>query len=400
MSDLIPKRPRPWGVRGAGRRCAAPAGSEDQVWVRWVCSWLERVAPQVRSRLRQGSARVRAGRAAIVQTMAAATVAWWLAGILLPEPRPVFAPLAAIVALGATRGERGQRALQVSLGVVVGITAAELIVRLLGTGTWQLALVTGVALVIAVFFFEASTFVIQAGVSAALVVTVGASPKVVGVDRLLEAVVGSGVALLVSQVLFPPDAVADVREAVGVVLARVADGLDRLALVVKQGSEDDRHGARAAVRRANLQIIGLQDQLHVARQAVRLSRRRRQRGTGDLRRFDGVDDQLRATLSTMETLVGTADGLGEKSKDRLVAALEELTELARELAADIDHNPEELLGHAHQATTHVLAAHETDPGSAMLTVVELTRAIASGLLQIGGVNADAAERALADAQVS
>jgi len=102
----------------------------------------------------------------------------------------------------------------------------------------------------------------------------------------------------------------------------------------------------------------------------------------------------------METLVGTADGLGEKSKDRLVAALEELTELARELAADIDHNPEELLGHAHQATTHVLAAHETDPGSAMLTVVELTRAIASGLLQIGGVNADAAERALADAQVS
>lgn len=215
--------------------------------------------------------------------------------------------------------------------------------------------------VIAVFFFEASTFVIQAGVSAALVVTVGASPKVVGVDRLLEAVVGSGVALLVSQVLFPPDAVADVREAVGVILARLADGLDRLALVVKQGSEDDRHGARAAVRRANLQIIGLQDQLHVARQAVRLSRRRRQRGTGDLQRFDGIDDQLRATLSTMETLVGAADGLGEKTEAGLVAALEELTELARELAADIDHNPEELLGHAHQATTQVLAAHETDP---------------------------------------
>jgi uncharacterized membrane protein YgaE (UPF0421/DUF939 family) len=150
--------------------------------------------------------RVRSGLSPVAQTTAAAAIAWWLAQALLPEPRPVFAPLAAIVALGATAGERGRRALQVTLGVTVGIGAAQLVIGLLGTGTLQLGLVTALALTVALFLFEAPTFVVQAGVSGAVVVAVGSAAQGVGPARVLEALLGSGVALVFSQALFPIDA--------------------------------------------------------------------------------------------------------------------------------------------------------------------------------------------------
>lgn len=104
--------------------------------------------------------------------------------------------------------------------------------RLLGAGTLQLALVTGLALVVAVFLFEATTFVVQAGVSAALVV---ATSRAVATDRFLEALVGAAVALLMSQVLFPVDAVAKVRAAVSAALAKLADGLDEAAAELDTG---------------------------------------------------------------------------------------------------------------------------------------------------------------------
>lgn len=135
-----------------------------------------------------------------------------------------------------------------SLGVTVGIGAAELGVRLLGTGTLQLALVTGVALLVAVFLVEASTFVVQAGVSGALVVAVGSSPQAVGANRFLEVLVGSGVALLVSQVLFPGDASGRVRRTVRVVLSRLGDGLDRAAQALRTGDAGDVDAAQHVYR--------------------------------------------------------------------------------------------------------------------------------------------------------
>ncbi len=330
-----------------------------------------------------------------MQTTGATAVAWWVARMLLPEPRPVFAPLAAIVALSATRGERGTRALQVSLGVVVGISAAELIVRPLGTGTLVLALVTGLALVAAVFLFEASTFVIQAGVSAALVVTVGASPKLVGVDRLFEALVGGGVALVISQVLFPSDAVAKVSDGVAVVLTRLADGLDGLARALRTAGGEERAAAQASLRRARLRIVDLQDELRFALQATRVSRPRRNRRSR-LARFDGIDVGLESTVSSAETLVLTSAQLGQGHElaAALAEALDGLADLARELAADIDPSPDTLGERARVAAAHAATGPRSEPDSVVATLVTLVRSITHGLLHIGGMDTVTADQAL------
>ena len=70
-----------------------------------------------------------------------AALAWLIATEVLGHPQPFFAPVAAIITLGITVGQRGQRAAEVALGVALGIAVADLLVLQIGTGTAQLALV-------------------------------------------------------------------------------------------------------------------------------------------------------------------------------------------------------------------------------------------------------------------
>ena len=87
------------------------------------------------SHWRAAGSRLRGRGLAIVQTATAAVAAWYLALLLLPDPRPAFAAIAAVIAVGATHGQRAGRALQLVGGVVLGLTVAVLLIQLIGTGT-------------------------------------------------------------------------------------------------------------------------------------------------------------------------------------------------------------------------------------------------------------------------
>jgi uncharacterized membrane protein YgaE (UPF0421/DUF939 family) len=82
----------------------------------------------LRHRLRAGFARLRNEGWSVLQTGVAASAAWYLATLLLENPRPFFAPVAAIASLGVTFGRRGPRAIQIVLGVAVGLTVANILV--------------------------------------------------------------------------------------------------------------------------------------------------------------------------------------------------------------------------------------------------------------------------------
>ena len=76
----------------------------------------------------------------IVQAAVAAGIAWFLAHTVLGHPQPFFAPIAAVVALAAGTGGRGTQAVQMLLGVAVGVVVGELLVLVLGTGTLEVPL--------------------------------------------------------------------------------------------------------------------------------------------------------------------------------------------------------------------------------------------------------------------
>src|SRR5215217_8827646 len=126
-----------------------------------------------RSRLsaRARAERLRHAARAIVQATLAATTAWLVATEVVGHTRPFFAPVAAMITLGLTQGERGRRALEVMLGVTLGIAVADLLVLQLGSGWWQLAIVVALAMSIALLLGSGQMFAQQAAVSAALVAT-------------------------------------------------------------------------------------------------------------------------------------------------------------------------------------------------------------------------------------
>jgi hypothetical protein len=61
----------------------------------------------------------------VLQGTVAATAAWVIAERVVGNHEPFFAPIAAVVGLNASLGERGLNAVRLLLGVVVGIVAGE-----------------------------------------------------------------------------------------------------------------------------------------------------------------------------------------------------------------------------------------------------------------------------------
>ena len=162
-----------------------------------------------------------------LQAAVVATVAYLAANLVHGEDQPFFAPVAAVVAMTAPRGERGAKAVQLLLGVFLGIVVGEIIVVAMGAGYGRLAIATFVALSIAMTIGNARVGVTQAGVSAIL--TVIAAQGEAGWQRLVDAAIGGGVALLFTQVIFSPEPVALLREAETDALRELARSLAVMA---------------------------------------------------------------------------------------------------------------------------------------------------------------------------
>jgi uncharacterized membrane protein YgaE (UPF0421/DUF939 family) len=106
----------------------------------------------------------------VVQAAVAASLAYFLAEVIIGRGQPFFAPIAAVICLSVTLGRRNRRAVEIVFGVAVGLTVADLLVLVIGNGTLQLAVIVLLAMATAVFFGGGTLLVNQAAVSAVLVV--------------------------------------------------------------------------------------------------------------------------------------------------------------------------------------------------------------------------------------
>ena len=203
-----------------------------------------RVAVALSRRLRS----VAADAWPILQGTIAATAAWVIAKYVFDHHEPFFAPVAAIIGLNATVGERGLNAVRLLQGVFVGIVIGELALAALGEGYGTLALGTFVAVLIARALGGARVLLAQAAVGAILVITVGDAEA--GLERLLDALVGVGVALVFTQLLFSPEPVALLRRAESAALADMADGLALTADALERDDEEMAERALSSLREA------------------------------------------------------------------------------------------------------------------------------------------------------
>lgn len=206
----------------------------------------ESILRKLRGFLSEGARRLRANGWAILQTAAAASLAYLLARTLLGHETPFFAPIAAVISISVTLGRRGRRVFEVAFGVAVGLAVADLLVIFIGTGAAQIAVVVLLAMAAALFFVGGVLVANQAAISALLVVVlqppqVGFSP-----ERFFDALVGGFVALAVSY-LFPINPERLVERAAGPIFRELVAVLEEISAALAGG---DRERAESALERA------------------------------------------------------------------------------------------------------------------------------------------------------
>jgi uncharacterized membrane protein YgaE (UPF0421/DUF939 family) len=208
---------------------------------------IEAAAERSRVTLRTRAARLRRLAPTLLMGAVAAGVAWLIAKSLFGNSGAFFAPVAAIITLGLTVGSRLDRAIELSLGVPLGIALADVLVLALGSGPVQLVAIVFLATSAAVFLGGGPLLVTQAAVSAILVVTLQPPTSGLSFTRAADALIGCGVALVLNFVIAPIDPLELVRREAQPVLEELAGALDDIARAMR---ERDHELAIAALRRA------------------------------------------------------------------------------------------------------------------------------------------------------
>ena len=179
-----------------------------------------RAARRSRRSARQRLDRLRQRSFLILQCALAGAIAWWVAKSLLGHPQPFFAPVAAIVALGLSFGQRLRRVTEVVIGVAIGVFIGDLFVQLFGSGVWQVAVVAMASMSIAALLGAGVLMTTQSGVQAVIITTLVAQPGA-ALGRWLDAVVGGAVALVAATVV-PASPLRKPRAQAATVVADIA----------------------------------------------------------------------------------------------------------------------------------------------------------------------------------
>jgi uncharacterized membrane protein YgaE (UPF0421/DUF939 family) len=294
--------------------------------------------------------------------------------LALPDGRPSFASIAAVVCLGASHGQRGSKALQLVAGVVLGITVASLLVSLVGAGPAQIGLLVVLAMGAAVLLGGGEILTAEAAVSAILIVSLDHSANDhFTINRILEALIGGSVALGVASLLFPANPVVPVARAAQALFAGLGTALERLAAAVDDRDPADAHDALEALR--DLDFTEFTEAVTVGRENARLSPRRRP-VLAELDRFSASFAQVDYAVRDARVLARVATrGLRANASvpDGLPEAIRELARAVWSLAAAYDSPDEAVSAHAHALRAAALA------GDSSLEVMGQIRSIAVDL---------------------
>ena len=225
--------------------------------------------------MRMRAGRLRSSVLIIAQTGLAVAVAWFIAAELLGHEQPFFAPVSAVICLGMTYGQRSRRAFEMVIGVAIGIAVADLIVTGIGTGTWQLGVVTVLAMGAAVLLGSGPVLATQAAISAALVVTLQPPGTGLAGARFIDVLVGGGVALVVTTLVLPTDPIGLVRRAAAPVIAELASVLEDIADALADRDAPKAEEALKRARAIDAEEVRLREALDAGRETARSAPPRR-----------------------------------------------------------------------------------------------------------------------------
>lgn len=346
---------------------------------------------------RSGLEEIRYRKWRILQLALAAGVAWLIATEVFGHEAAFFAPIAVVLVLGLTVRQRGRRALELGVGVAVGIAVADLIVMLTGTGIWQLMLVVGVAVTGALLLGGGTITINQAAVSAVLVATLPAPDAAQSLDRFVDALIGSGVALLANSIT-PADPIRIARRQLEPLLAGLSGVIVDIADALESRSIDDAEEALDRARALDPQVRQMKMAVEAGRETISVAPTRRS-SEDRVDRFETAAEPIDLVVRDTRVLARgavRANRLEENVPPNIIEAVRDLATSVRLLDRFLAGSDagEECREAALRAAALATAALEETSNMAASAIVAQVRATAMDLLQGLGINADDAREAM------
>ena len=341
----------------------------------------------------------------VLQMAVAVGLAWYLASVIFGHERPVFASIAALISLGVAVGRQWKRAVQVILGVGLGIALASFLVLAVGAGPLQMVLVVGLALGAAVFLGAEPLLMTQVGISA--ITAVGVEAPSVGLfspARLLDALVGACVAVLIN-VLFPVDPERRIERSARPIFDELTATLEETAAALGNVDFEKAEHALVRAREADDQVDELRESLEAARDTARLSPVRRQ-SLGRLRYYELATDHLDLIVPSARVLARAALRLlrgGEPAPEALSGAVADLSRAVGALAEYLEEpgrSPETTRRLALEAARDANALLEERNDLAIAALVAQVRSTTVDILRGTGMDYQEALAALEQAVAS
>ncbi|MEU5862691.1 FUSC family protein [Nonomuraea sp. NPDC047529] len=330
----------------------------------------------------------------IVQCAVGAALAWIVAVDLLGHARPFFAPISVLICVGVGLGQRLRRVAELVVGVSLGVGVGDLLVSWIGSGPWQLALVVGLAMAVALLLNGGALFVAQAGSSAVLVATLLPGENAGGLDRMADALTG-GVIGVAAVALMPasPFTIAakhlsGVLDALSTVLEQAAEAIEKRDVDLAAEALDEARTTQAAVEEFAMALetskeITMISPLHWHRRAA-------------LARYETAAVPVDLALRNARVMVRrTLAALGEASPPptALAEAMREVSEAALLLQLELAAGRDPLL--ARQALLAVAGRERPERlGFSAHVIIAQLRSIAVDLLQATGLEHEEASQAL------
>lgn len=342
-------------------------------------------------------ARVRQRTPFILQCGLTAALAWAIATHLFGHAQALFAPIAAVITAGFNHGQRVSRAVEIGIGVTVGVGLGTLFVHLFGAGTWQLLVLVLSSMWFATWLGAGNLITIQAAVQGIVVMTLLRGNDQ-GVARVLDAFIGALCAVAAS-VILPTASLHRPRRAAAKALRESADTIDEILKAMRNDDEASGRAVLAKARRSEQLIQPLAD---AAEESVALTRfsafLRHRRGPAEelaalVTPLDRLLRNLRIVARRSTVAIWRQERVPEPQKELLAGIAEVLQQCADEL--DEGHVPRDVIPRVLELAE---ASAQVELGPTMSAVVMLaeSRSMLVDILELCGMDSADAREAIPD----
>lgn len=336
--------------------------------------------------------RLRRGLPQAIVAATAATVAWLIAADLIGHPDPLFAPSAALIVLGESRGRQLRQTTEIVFGVASGVLVAELLTQALGTGVLTLFLVLLLTVGPMVAAGASNTLVSQAAISALYLVVVAAPQGNLVPFRFVDALIGGAVAILASQLAVARKPLAPLVAEARQTYADLADLLADLNAALDRCDDSAAHAVLDRAHELNVCVERLHSAALAAGETMRLRvRRRRLRQVRNVvqttHQLDHVVGGVWVLARNAVTLTRLHAGTPPDLRRSIEALASAVRSAGEALATDLT-GAEEPSRHAGQADADALEAVrlaakllESEPPPALTMIIGQIRTTAVDLLR-------------------